>query len=94
MTLAADGVEALKHLSGQRFDLILTDLNMPNLGGLKLMELKAQKGIDTPVIFFTASADAEVEALEHGAEDYIKKPVVKGVLLARVRHALEKRKLS
>mgnify|MGYP001614038064 CR=1 FL=1 len=94
VTLAADGVEALKHLSGQRFDLILTDLNMPNLGGLKLMELKAQKGIDTPVIFFTASADAEVEALEHGAEDYIKKPVVKGVLLARVRHALDKRKLS
>lgn len=94
VTLAADGVEALKQLSGQRFDLILTDLNMPNLGGLKLMELKAQKGIDTPVIFFTASADAEADALEHGAADYIKKPVVKEVLLARVRHVLEKRKLS
>jgi type II secretory ATPase GspE/PulE/Tfp pilus assembly ATPase PilB-like protein/CheY-like chemotaxis protein len=92
VTLAADGVEALKQLSGQPFDLILTDLNMPNLGGMKLMELKAQKGIETPIIFFTASPDAEAEALEHGADDYIKKPVIKEVLLARVRHALSKRK--
>ena len=90
VTIASDGVEALASLTAKPFDLILSDLNMPNLDGLKLMELKAQKKIDTPVIFFTAQADSEVQALELGAADYIKKPAAKDVILARVRRVLER----
>ncbi len=92
VTTAADGVEALAHLSARSFDLILSDLSMPKLDGLKLMEMKAQKHIDTPVIFFTAQADAEAQALELGAADYIKKPVSKDVIVTRVRRILDKHK--
>ncbi|MBI5245858.1 MAG: Flp pilus assembly complex ATPase component TadA [Elusimicrobia bacterium] len=88
VTVAGDGVEALARLSAAPFDLILSDLNMPNLDGLRLMELKAQKRIDTPVIFFSAQTDAEARALELGAADYIRKPAAKDVILTRVRRAL------
>lgn len=91
VTTAADGVEALARLAEGTFDLILSDVNMPNLDGLKLMELKAQKSINTPVIFFTAEEEGEAQALALGAEDYIKKPVAKDVIVARVRRALERR---
>jgi CheY-like chemotaxis protein len=92
VTTAPDGVEALARLATESFDLILSDVSMPNLDGLKLMELKAQKRIMTPVIFFTAEADGEARALSLGAEDYIKKPVSKDVIIARVRRALERHK--
>lgn len=92
VTTAADGVEALARLAAGPFDLILSDVNMPNLDGLKLMEMKAQKKIDTPVIFFTAEAEGEAQALALGAEDYIKKPVSKDVIVTRVRRALDRRK--
>lgn len=93
VTTAADGVEALARLAEGTFDLILSDVNMPNLDGLKLMELKAQKSIPTPVIFFTAEEEGEARALSLGAEDYIKKPVAKDVIVARVRRALERRNI-
>lgn len=92
VTTAADGAEALIWLGKASFDLILSDLEMPNLDGLRLMELKEQKRIDTPVIFFTARGEAEAQALALGAEDYIKKPATKEVIIARVRRALERRK--
>ena len=92
VTVAADGVEALARLVAEPFDLILSDVNMPNLDGLKLMEMKMQKRIATPVIFFTAQAESEARALELGAEDYIKKPVSKEVIITRVRRVLERRK--
>lgn len=87
---AADGVQALQQLSLRRFDLILSDIDMPNLDGLKLMEMKAANGIATPVVFLTARTETEAEskALDLGAVDYIRKPVSKEVLLARVKRAL------
>ena len=88
VTVAADGLEALARLTSQPFDLILSDVNMPNLDGLKLMEMKAQKKIATPVILFTAEEEGEAQALALGAEDYIKKPVAKDVIVALVRRAL------
>ncbi|OGR86249.1 MAG: hypothetical protein A3J74_08355 [Elusimicrobia bacterium RIFCSPHIGHO2_02_FULL_57_9] len=91
VTLAEDGVAALKQMQASRFDLILSDINMPNLDGLKMMEIKMQKKIDSPVIFFTSSGESEALGLELGAEDYIKKPVAKEVLLARVKNVLKRR---
>ncbi|TAL08525.1 MAG: response regulator [Nitrospirae bacterium] len=88
-TVAGDGIEALLYLGKKDFDLILSDINMPNLDGIKLLELNNQKGIATPVIFLTAQSgeESEQKCLELGAVDYIKKPIQKDILLMRVDRA-------
>ena len=88
-TVAGDGIEALLYLGKKDFDLILSDINMPNLDGLKLLELNNQKGIAVPVIFLTAQSgeDCEQKCLELGAVDFIKKPFQKDILLMRVERA-------
>jgi type IV pilus assembly protein PilB len=90
VTLANDGIEALLYLGKQHFDLILSDINMPHLDGIKLLEAKNHKGITTPVIFLTADSTAEQEqkCLELGAMDYIQKPLQKAILLLRIKRAL------
>ncbi|MBI2119404.1 MAG: Flp pilus assembly complex ATPase component TadA [Elusimicrobia bacterium] len=92
VTVAVDGVEALALLKKEKYDLILSDIEMPNMDGFELMEMKAEKGIPTPVIFFTGKSDPEHEkaGLTLGAEDYIKKPISKEVLLLRIEHVLKR----
>ncbi len=77
-----------------QYDLILSDINTPNLDGFKLLEMKNQKGIETPVIFLTARGRAEDEkrGLELGAVDYIKKPIQKEALLLRIKNVIKKQK--
>lgn len=91
VTIAVDGIDALLHLGKKDFDLILSDIDMPNLDGIKLLEMKNQKGIETPVIFLTARRDEETElkGFELGAADYIRKPIQKEVLLLRVKKVLK-----
>jgi type IV pilus assembly protein PilB len=93
VTPTEDGVSALLQLGKQRFDLIISDVNMPNLDGFKLLEMKGQKGIETPVIFLTSRSDPEDmdKGLGLGAADYITKPTKKEILLAKVKVVLEKR---
>jgi type IV pilus assembly protein PilB len=88
-TVAGDSIEALLHMGKKDFDLILSDITMPNMDGIKLLEVNKQKGITTPVIFLTATTEAETEqkCLELGAVDYIKKPIQKDILLMRVKRA-------
>ena len=90
---AGDGIEALLRLGGGTYDLVLSDVDMPNLDGFKLLELLSQKGITIPVIFLTGRVDAEneVRGLELGAVDYLRKPLLPAVLLARVKGVLAKR---
>jgi type IV pilus assembly protein PilB len=92
VTPAEDGVSALLQLGKQQFDLIISDVNMPNLNGFKLLEMKGQKGIETPVIFLTARSDPEDmnRGLWLGAADYIIKPTKKNLLLSKVKAVLEK----
>ena len=89
--LAQDGVEALLSLGQNRFDLIISDINMPNFDGFKLLEMISQKGIKTPVLFLTGQAgdEYEVKGFELGAVDYIRKPVQKEIFLARVKKAIK-----
>ena len=91
--IAGDGIEALLCLGKEEFDLILSDINMPNLDGFKLLEMMGQKGIKAPVIFMTSRTDPEDEAMgfKLGAMDYIKKPIQKVILLLRVERMLEDR---
>lgn len=92
VTSAQDGIDALMILSTQQFDLILSDVNMPNLDGFKLMEIMKQKNINTPLVFLTSRIDPEdeIKGLELGALDYLKKPVQKDLLLMRIAKLLPK----
>ena len=87
---AGDGIEALMTLGKGNYDLILSDVSMPNMDGFKLMEMLNQKGVTTPVIFLTMKEDPEdeVKGLELGAVDFIKKPINKNLLLTRIRKIL------
>ena len=91
VSVANDGIDALMQLAQKSFHLILSDIQMPNLDGFKFMELKKQKGIETPLIFITSQDNEEDEAkgFELGATDFIKKPVKKDVLLFRIKKALK-----
>jgi CheY-like chemotaxis protein len=91
---AEDGIDALLRMGEAQCDLILSDINMPNLDGFKLLEMNNQKGIETPVIFLTSRSSPEDEkrGFELGAADYIRKPIQKETLLLRVKNAIEKKK--
>ncbi|MBI4957180.1 MAG: response regulator [Myxococcales bacterium] len=86
---AAGGWAALAFLEEQRFDIVLLDVAMPELGGLEVLELvrKRHSAAELPVIMATARRDTAdvVEALRLGANDYITKPVDFPVVLARLR---------
>ena len=89
---ASNGVDALASVFLERPDLILTDLKMPGMDGLELLK-RLRHDLSTcqiPVVFLTMveSLDAEAQALDLGADDYISKPVQKARLLSRVRRAL------
>ena len=88
-----DGADALLELGRRAFDLLVLDVNVPTLSGLKLFEIMIQKGIETPAIFVTGTAGPEVEArsLEIGAADFLRKPIRKETLLPRVRTILQRR---
>ena len=88
--VVADGIEALLALGRRPFDLILSDINMPNMDGITLLQFTKQKGIKTPVVFLSAdaAADREQQCRALGATDYITKPFTLAVLLQRVQQAL------
>jgi CheY-like chemotaxis protein len=91
VVVAEDGVDALMALGKINFDLILCDINMPNLNGFKLVEFLNQKNIFIPVIFVTVREDVEdeIRGLALGAKDYIRKPINRDLLLLRIRKALD-----
>ena len=72
------------------------DIDIPTLNGLRLFEIMIQKGIETPAVFVTGTAGAEVEAqsLEAGAADFLRKPIRKETLVPRVRQILQRRTRS
>jgi len=76
---ATDGVDALKKLSSERIDLILADINMPVMDGLKLVSLvkNNQSYKDIPVIIITTEGAKEDKerALAIGANAYLAKPI-------------------
>ena len=91
VTVAADGQEALVALSEDSFDLIISDLRMPNLNGMELMEELKRRKINLPVIFITAYGEVEsyMDLMNLGAFEYINKPVKGQEILGVVRKALE-----
>ncbi len=87
---APDGLSALRVLEGSGFDLIVTDVVMPHVGGLQLLELVRRLDPDVPVLVVTgyATRDVALEALGQGAAGFLEKPFRVDGLLAAVRSAL------
>jgi two-component system chemotaxis response regulator CheY len=86
---ANDGVDGLKKLSAEKFDLILTDINMPIMDGLKLVSMVRNDPNykNTPIIVITtegATEDRE-RALALGANEYITKPIQTMKILETVK---------
>jgi len=89
--VANEGEAALELFQAWTPDLVVTDLSMPNMNGLKLCQrLRAISPV--PIIILSVKSDeaAKVEALDLGADDYVTKPFGMGELLARVRAALRR----
>ena len=79
--------------SEQLPDLVLLDILMPGMDGFETLAhlQKDPRGSELPVIFLTADEDSgsETKALEAGAMDFIKKPIIPEVLITRVRHTID-----
>src|SRR5213592_1252695 len=94
---AGSGNEALALLeSGEKFELMLSDLMMADLDGIGLLERTKERFPDMPVVMVTAVHDISVAlgAIRNGAYDYLLKPFEREQLLATVRRALENRRLK
>lgn len=93
---AADGQEAIKLLNEKYIDLVITDLKMPKVSGMELLQHIRQRWQNIPVIIITAHGDiAEaVSAMQYGALEFITKPLDLEHLLKLTKNALEYRELS
>lgn len=93
VTAVTSGVQALKFLETGSCDLILLDINMPEMDGFEVMKKIRERTslAAVPIIFLTADNDAQTESrcLEDGAVDFIAKPFVPAVMLSRIGRILE-----
>jgi len=92
---AGSGEEALRLLASQRFDLVISDLKMPGISGLELIERIKSAFPHTSLLLITAHAtvDSAIEAMKLGAEDYMTKPFGSEELNLVVKKIFEKRDL-
>ena len=94
---AGSGLEALALLeSGELFDLMLSNLLMPELDGIGLLERTTDKYPDMPVVMVTGVHDVSMalSAMRNGAFDYLMKPFERQQLVAVVRRALDDRRMK
>jgi DNA-binding NtrC family response regulator len=93
--VAVDGRQGLERFSPEAHDLVVTDLRMPQLGGMELLEQVKRQAPDVPVVVITAHGNVEtaVRAMKAGAYDFIEKPFGREVLLLTVARALEHQRL-
>ena len=90
VTTASDGQEALTRMESEDFPVVVTDLRMKGLDGFGLLENVVQKHPESNLIMMTAfgTVESAVEAMKHGAFDYLTKPVKADELLVTVQKAL------
>ena len=83
-----DGNEAQEHLYAQTFDLLLLDINVPDVDGLELLKDLRKRNIRTPAIFITSlqTIDDVQKGFEYGCDDYIKKPFELKELALRINN--------
>ena len=95
VTGAANGHEARQRLAAERFDIVITDLRLPDCSGIDLLKQIKSYHPSTEVVLITghASAETAVSAMKEGAFDYITKPINIEELRIILAKALEKRRL-
>ncbi|MFN3740129.1 MAG: sigma-54-dependent transcriptional regulator [Thermodesulfovibrionales bacterium] len=95
VTTATSGEEAIEFLKKEEYDLVLTDLRMPGMDGMTVLEKTLQMRPSTAVIIMTAYATVEsaVQAMRMGASDYIVKPFINEDVKLRIKRLLEHRRL-
>ena len=97
VTTANDGIEALKRVNENTFDLILLDIIMPNLNGYEVLEFfkKDKRYYEIPIIMLSSMDDLTsiYRCIELGADDYVTKPFDKMILEARISACIEKKLL-
>ena len=93
--VAGDGHEAARLFESERCPLTITDLKMPGMDGLQLLQHVRARDVDAAVIMLTGAADVRVavESLKQGASDFILKPVNLDQVLLSAERALERRQL-
>jgi len=89
---ASRGEEALQMVQRQTFDVVLLDINMPGMGGMKTLLRLRSLAPRLPILMLTVqdSEESKIEALESGADDYITKPFSMRECIARIRSAVRR----
>ncbi len=93
---AEDGRSAVRELERARYDMVISDLKMPNLGGIELLKEIARTSPDTLTVIMTGFGTVEtaIDAMKRGAYDYILKPFKVEEIIHIVQRGLEKRRLE
>lgn len=96
VSVAENGEKAIEVMKEDIFDLIITDMNMPKVGGLELLKSVKQTAPETVVVIITAfgTTESAVEAMKLGAYDYIQKPFQMDDIRLVIKNALEKQRLQ
>ena len=92
VTAAYNGKQGLDLLKAHKYDIVLLDLMIPEIDGLKVLRNMRAWGINTPVLIITAKSSKEdvVRGLDTGSDDYLTKPFSFEELLARIRALLRR----
>jgi DNA-binding NtrC family response regulator len=92
--LSQNGADAMKMLEGESFELVLTDLKMPDIDGIEVLKMIKQRWPETEVIVVTGyqTVDTAVKAIKLGAFDYLEKPFTPDSLIAAVNNAMANKK--
>lgn len=91
VSLASDGADALMMIGREHFDLIVSDIDMPNFDGFQLLQILNEKNIQIPVVFMTGYQEPEFrkKSAELGAVYFLQKPFKPGILLEAVETLLQ-----
>jgi two-component system copper resistance phosphate regulon response regulator CusR len=94
--VAVDGATALHHLQDYAYDLVILDLNLPDMSGNDVLTRFRKNGSQTPVLVLTArdGIAAKVESFDLGADDYLTKPFSFTELVLRVKALLRRGQVS
>ena len=92
---AEDGKQGLEMILANKYDLILSDIKMPKMDGMELLDALIEKSVETPVVMISGHGNVEtaVEAIKKGAYDFIQKPLDLNRTLVTLRNALDRKEI-